>query len=213
MGYFAQANPNPETELHYSNPFELLVAVILSAQCTDKRINLVTPALFNRFPTPEAMAASTPDEIFEYVKSVTFGNTKAKNLAAMANMLVSRFNGQVPATLDELTQLPGAGRKTANVILSVVFNQAALAVDTHVFRVAKRIGLVPEKLKTPLEVENALMKHLPKAQVAKAHHWIILHGRYVCLARKPKCESCQITGLCRYYAKNKSKPETAYVKP
>lgn len=200
LAYWQEQNPNPGTELNYSNNFELLVAVMLSAQCTDKRINMVTPALFKAMPTPQAMAQSSVEEIYEYIKSVSYPNNKARNLYGMANMLVDVFNGVVPDTMDELVKLPGVGRKTANVILSVVFDQAAMAVDTHVFRVSERIGLTTGS-RTPLDTERTLMKHLPKEVVARAHHWLILHGRYVCTARKPNCPECGIRNVCRFYSK------------
>ena len=196
IAYFEQAMPVAETELHYSNPFELLIAVILSAQCTDKRVNLITPPLFHDFPTPEALAASTPEVIFEYIRSVSYPNNKAKHLVGMAQMLVKDFHSEVPGILEDLIKLPGVGRKTANVIQSVVFNKAAMAVDTHVFRVSHRIGLVPKSCTTPLSTEKYLMKYLPEAIVPKAHHWLILHGRYVCVARNPKCEACGLNGIC-----------------
>lgn len=196
IAYFEQAMPVAETELHYSNPFELLIAVILSAQCTDKRVNLITPPLFHDFPTPEALAASTPEVIFEYIRSVSYPNNKAKHLVGMAQMLVKDFHSEVPGILEDLIKLPGVGRKTANVIQSVVFNKAAMAVDTHVFRVSHRIGLVPKSCTTPLSTEKYLMKYLPEAIVPKAHHWLILHGRYVCVARNPKCEVCGLNGIC-----------------
>lgn len=195
--YFEKAMPVAETELHYSNPFELLIAVILSAQCTDKRINMITPPLFHDFPTPEALAASTPEVIFEYIRSVSYPNNKAKHLVGMAKMLVSEYNSTVPDTLEKLVKLPGVGRKTANVIQSVVFNKATMAVDTHVFRVSHRIGLVPKSCTTPLATENYLMKYIPKDIVPKAHHWLILHGRYVCTARSPKCAECGLNGICK----------------
>ena len=196
IAYFEQTMPVAETELNYGNPFELLIAVILSAQCTDKRVNLITPPLFHDFPTPEALAATTPDIIFEYIRSASYPNNKAKHLVGMAQMLVKDFGGEVPSTLEELVKLPGVGRKTANVIQSVVFNKAAMAVDTHVFRVSHRIGLVPKSCTTPLATEKYLMKYLPEAIVPKAHHWLILHGRYVCVARNPKCEACGLNGIC-----------------
>ena len=196
IAYFEQAMPVAETELNYGNPFELLIAVILSAQCTDKRVNMITPSLFHDFPTPEALAASTPEVIFEYIRSVSYPNNKAKHLVGMAQMLVKDFHSEVPGTLEELVKLPGVGRKTANVIQSVVFNKAAMAVDTHVFRVSHRIGLVPKSCTTPLSTEKYLMKYLPEAIVPKAHHWLILHGRYVCVARNPKCEVCGLNGIC-----------------
>lgn len=195
--YFEKAMPVAETELHYSNPFELLIAVILSAQCTDKRVNMITPPLFHDFPTPEALAASTPEVIFEYIRSVSYPNNKAKHLVGMAKMLVSEYNSTVPDTLEKLVKLPGVGRKTANVIQSVVFNKAAMAVDTHVFRVSHRIGMVPKSCTTPLATENYLMKYIPKDIVPKAHHWLILHGRYVCIARSPKCSECGLNGICK----------------
>ena len=197
IAYFKEAMPVAETELYYSNPFELLVAVILSAQCTDKRVNMITPPLFRDFPTPEAMAASTPEIIFEYIKSVSYPNNKSKHLVGMAQMLVRDFHSEVPSTLEELVKLPGVGRKTANVIQSVVFNKATMAVDTHVFRVSHSIGLVPQSCTTPLATEKHLMKYLPEAIVPQAHHWLILHGRYVCTARNPKCETCGLNGLCK----------------
>lgn len=196
IAYFEQAMPVAETELDYSNPFELLVAVILSAQCTDKRVNMITPALFRDFPTPEALAASTLEIVFEYIRSVSYPNNKAKHLVGMAQMLVKDFGSEVPELLEDLTKLPGVGRKTANVIQSVVFNKAAMAVDTHVFRVSHRIGLVPASCTTPLSTEKYLMKYIPEEVVPKAHHWLILHGRYVCVARKPKCEQCGLNGIC-----------------
>ena len=196
IAYFEQAMPVAETELNYSNPFELLVAVILSAQCTDKRVNLITPPLFHDFPTPAAMASTTPEVIFDYIRSVSYPNNKARHLVGMAQMLVKEFGGEVPGTLEELIKLPGVGRKTANVIQSVVFNKAAMAVDTHVFRVSHRIGLVPKTCTTPLATEKHLMKYIPEAIVPKAHHWLILHGRYVCTARNPQCHQCGLNGLC-----------------
>jgi len=207
--YFSKNSPDAVTELHYGNPFELLVAVILSAQCTDKRINQVTPALFERFPTPQALAASTSDEVFNYIRSVSYPNNKAKHLVGMAKMLVDVFNGEVPAGIDELQKLPGVGRKTANVIASVVFDEQAIAVDTHVFRVANRIGLTTNA-RTPLAVEKQLMKYLPKDTPRIAHHWLILHGRYICVARNPKCEICSISWFCKYYEQNNT--ETALKK-
>lgn len=197
--YFTTHFPEPETELHYSNPFELLVAVILSAQCTDKRINQVTPALFERFPDPESLAASSSEEVFTYIRSVSYPNNKSKHLVGMARMLVDKFQSQIPATIEDLQQLPGVGRKTANVIASVIFNQPAMAVDTHVFRVSHRLGLVSARASTPLAVEKQLLPHIPKLLIPKAHHWLILHGRYVCLARTPKCRECKLTHFCRYY--------------
>ena len=196
IAYFEESMPVAETELHYSNPFELLIAVILSAQCTDKRVNLITPPLFRDFPTPEALANATSEIIFEYIRSVSYPNNKAKHLVGMAQMLVKDFRSEVPDSLEELTKLPGVGRKTANVIQSVVFNKATMAVDTHVFRVSHRIGLVPNSCTTPLATEKHLMKYLPETIVPKAHHWLILHGRYICIARKPKCDQCGLNGIC-----------------
>ena len=200
--WFRQAMPVAETELHYSNPYQLLVAVILSAQCTDKRINLITPALFEAFPTPETMAASSVDEIFGYIRSVSYPNNKARNLLGMAKTLVERYGGEVPSDIDSLLTIPGGGRKTANVILSVVFNKAAMAVDTHVFRVSERIGLTTGS-KNPLQTEKMLVSHIPEELIPKAHHWLILHGRYVCKARRPDCLNCGLTHVCRHYSRNK----------
>lgn len=200
IAWFLENMPVAETELHYTTPFELLVAVILSAQCTDKRVNMVTPPLFHDYPTPEAMAGSSADVLFEYIKSISFPNNKAKALVGMAKMLVETYNCEVPDTMDKLTKLPGVGRKTANVILSVVFNKPAMAVDTHVFRVANRIGLTTNS-KTPLATEKELIKYIPSAYVATAHHWLILHGRYTCKARKPACETCGLQPYCSYFKK------------
>ncbi len=199
--YFQQAMPVAETELDYETPFQLLVAVILSAQCTDKRVNMVTPALFHDYPTPEALAASSPETIFEYVRSISYPNNKAKHLVGMAQMLMKKFNGEVPNNLEDLTKLPGVGRKTANVIQAVVWGRDAMPVDTHVFRVSHRIGLVTTKHTTPLSVEKELIKYFPKGIIATAHHWLILHGRYTCTALRPKCESCGIRLLCKHYKK------------
>jgi endonuclease-3 len=202
LDYFTNNFPEPETELHYLNPYQLLVAVILSAQCTDKRVNIVTPPLFERFPDPEALALSNAEEVFTYIKSISYPNNKSKHLVGMARMLVTQFGSEVPASVDDLQKLPGVGRKTANVIASVIFNQPAMAVDTHVFRVSHRLGLVPTTAKTPLSVELALLKYIPKDLVHKAHHWLILHGRYICLARSPKCFECPLTHFCSYFEKN-----------
>lgn len=196
---FEQEMPVAETELHYGSPYELLVAVILSAQCTDKRVNIVTPPFFEVFPTPQSLAKADPDRVFELIKSVTFPNNKTKSLIGMARRLVEEYGGEVPSDIDALTTLPGVGRKTANVILAVVFGKAAMAVDTHVFRVSERIGLTTGS-RNPLQTEKALVEHIPEAIIPKAHHWLILHGRYVCKARKPMCESCFLTDICRYYA-------------
>lgn len=201
--YFSENYPEAETELNYSNPYELLVAVILSAQCTDKRVNIVTEKLFPRFPTPESLAASTADEVFEYIRSVSYPNNKAKHLVGMARILVNDFNSEVPNTIEDLQKMPGVGRKTANVIVSVIFNQPAMAVDTHVFRVSHRLGLVPKTAKTPLLVEKQLIKHIPKDKIAIAHHWLILHGRYICVARTPKCGECNLKPFCKAYEKQK----------
>lgn len=203
VDYFSKHQPNPVTELHYSNPYELLVAVILSAQCTDKRINQITPALFERFSTVDVLAEASVEEIFSYIRSVSYPNNKAKHLAGMAKMLVEQFNGEVPSDHSDLQKLPGVGRKTANVIVSIVFDAPAIAVDTHVFRVANRIGLTTNA-KTPLAVEMQLMEHLPKQTLGMAHHWLILHGRYICIARRPKCEVCPLTHFCKYYQSGKA---------
>lgn len=200
--YFSNHSPDAQTELNYSNPYELLVAVILSAQCTDKRINQITPALFERFPDAYALAASSVEEIFTYIRSVSYPNNKAKHLYGMGNMLISKFNNVVPEKIEDLVQLPGVGRKTANVISSVVFHNPAMAVDTHVFRVANRLGLT-SRATTPLAVEKQLVKFLPKEHIAVAHHWLILHGRYTCLARRPKCEICPLTWMCKHFQKEK----------
>ncbi|MDW3212321.1 MAG: endonuclease III [Reichenbachiella sp.] len=202
IDYFSQHQPEAETELHYENPYQLIVAVALSAQCTDKRVNMVTPAIFESFPTPEALAASNFDELFPYIRSISYPNNKTKHLLGMAKMLVEDFNSEIPSDLKELQKLPGVGRKTANVIASVIFNQPTMAVDTHVFRVSKRLGLVTQTAKTPLEVEKQLVKYIPEEHIPKAHHWLILHGRYICLARKPQCDQCKISLMCRYYEKN-----------
>lgn len=201
IAYWQEQNPNPGTELNYSNNFELLVAVMLSAQCTDKRINMVTPALFNAYPTAEAMSQASFEELFKYVKSVSYPNSKAQHLLSMSKMLVDEFGGEIPDTMAEITRLPGVGRKTANVMLGQAFGKAAIAVDTHVFRVARRIGLSSGK--TPLEVEKSLLRHIPAELQWKAHHWILLHGRYVCKAQKPDCLNCGIKAFCKTYQKRK----------
>ena len=200
VSYFEEHMPVAESELQYKNPYQLLVAVILSAQCTDKRVNMTTPALFERFPTPHDMAEATVEEIFSYIKSISYPNNKAKNLLGMAQTLVRDFDGIVPDNMEDMQKLPGVGRKTANVMMAVAFHRPAMPVDTHVFRVANRIGLTKNS-KNVLETERTLVAHLPQEVLSKAHHWLILHGRYVCLARKPKCEECGITGICDYYAK------------
>ena len=202
VAYFSEHMPMAETELHYKDPYQLLVAVILSAQCTDKRVNMTTSALFERFPTPHDMAASTEAEIYSYIKSISYPNNKAKNLLGMAQTLVCDFNGIVPDNLEDMQKLPGVGRKTANVMMIEAFKHPAMPVDTHVFRVSNRIGLTKNS-KSVLETEKTLVAHLPEAVLPKAHHWLILHGRYVCLARKPKCEECGITAICDWYQKNK----------
>ena len=199
LDYFMENQPYAETELHYTNPYELIVAVILSAQCTDKRVNLITPEFFKQFPDAETLAVSTPEAVFEVIRSCTYPNNKAKHLVGMAAMLVSDFEGKVPDNIEDLQKLPGVGRKTANVVASVVYNLPALAVDTHVFRVSARIGLT-SGAKTPLETEKQLLQYIPENLLSIAHHWLILHGRYVCMARKPDCEHCGISKFCKYYA-------------
>lgn len=200
--YFQKERPIAETELEYNNPFELIVAVILSAQCTDKRVNQIMPELIKRFPTPEKMAAADSAEVLDYIKSCSYPNNKAKHLVGMAQKLIELFDGKIPDDVDDLQKLPGVGRKTANVIASVVFNKPAMAVDTHVFRVAARIGL-STGAKNALQTEMQLIKYIPEHLIAKAHHWLILHGRYVCIARNPKCEQCGLTSVCNYYLKEK----------
>jgi len=199
INYFKTNQPIAETELHYENPFQLLIAVILSAQCTDKRINLVTPELFKAFPNPQKLAEAEFDEVFYYIKSVSYPSNKSKHLIGMAQMLVNDFKNIIPETTEELMKLPGVGRKTANVITSVVFNQPSMAVDTHVFRVSNRLGLTNSK--TPLQTENQLLEFIPEEYVAIAHHWLILHGRYTCIARTPKCNICPLTNYCKSYSK------------
>lgn len=200
IDYFSKHQPIAETELNYSNPYELLVAVILSAQCTDKRVNIVTKDLFERFPNANELAIADVEEVFEYIRSISYPNNKAKHIVGMANMLVNDFNNVVPSDIDELQKMPGVGRKTANVIASVIYNKPAMAVDTHVFRVAERLGLTTNA-KTPFAAEKQLVKHLPEEVIPIAHHWLILHGRYICVARKPKCDKCEITHFCKYYEK------------
>jgi endonuclease-3 len=202
IDHFTENFPEPQTELQYENPFQLLVAVILSAQCTDKRVNLVTPALFEAFPTPQDLAKTTFDELFPYIKSISYPNNKTKHLIEAAKRLVEVYNGEVPSTIEELQTLQGVGRKTANVIVSVIYNQPAMAVDTHVFRVSHRLGLVGQKATTPIAVEKELVKYIPAEIIPKAHHWLILHGRYVCIARKPQCKNCALQEACLYYEKN-----------
>ncbi len=200
--YFSKNQPVAESELNFRNTYELIVAVILSAQCTDKRVNVITPDFFKAFPTADKLAEAEVDEIFEYIKSCSYPNNKAKNISGMAKMLVGDFKGIIPEDIDELQKLPGVGRKTANVVASVAFNKPTMAVDTHVFRVSDRIGLTT-KAKTPLETEKQLVKYFPEEVIPVAHHWLILHGRYICLARKPKCDICPITDICRFYSKLK----------
>ncbi len=199
--YFSEHNPNAASELEFNNPFELIVAVVLSAQCTDKRVNIVTKELFAHYPTPEAMAQAEVSEIYELIKSVSYPNNKAAHLSGLAKMLVSDFGGEVPSTMEELTKLPGVGRKTANVILAIVYDQPAMAVDTHVFRVSHRLGIVKDA-NTPFEVEKQLTKHFPVDTIPVAHHWLILHGRYVCTARNPKCDQCGIGSVCDFFKNN-----------
>ena len=202
LQWFEANMPVAESELHYRNPYELLVAVMLSAQCTDKRVNMVTPALFSAYPTAEAMAEASAEDIFGYIRSVSYPNSKAQHLAGMARMLVERFGGQVPDTVEQLTQLPGVGRKTANVVCAVIWQQPTMAVDTHIFRVSERIGLTTGS-KNPLQTEKVLTAHIPASVIPKAHHWLLLHGRYVCTARTPHCATCGLLPLCRYASKQK----------
>ena len=196
LAWFAENMPVAESELHYTNPFELLCAVMLSAQCTDKRVNMVTPALFAAYPTAETMAKATAEEVLRYVKSVSYPNAKAQHLVGMAQRLVEAYNGEVPSNIDDLQTLPGVGRKTANVVCAVIWNQPTMAVDTHIFRVSERIGLTTNS-KSPLETEKQLVKYIPAEVIPKAHHWLLLHGRYVCKARKPLCETCGIKPYCK----------------
>ena len=201
LTYFTEHYPEPRTELAYRNPYELIVAVVLSAQCTDKRVNQVMPALLAQFPTAAELGAATADDIFPFIRSVSYPNNKAKHLAGLGWLLTNEFGGEVPSSIEELQRLPGVGRKTANVVVSVIYNQPAMAVDTHVFRVSRRLGLVPQTATTPLAVEKGLVKHIPQALVPKAHHWLILHGRYICVARSPKCPICPLTDFCAAYPK------------
>lgn len=200
LARFNEIMPDPKTELHYDTPFHLLLAVILSAQCTDKRVNIVTPPLFEAFPDPESLAASNEEVVFEYIKSISFPNNKTRHLLNAARVLVEEFNGEMPSDIDNLMKLPGVGRKTANVMMAVVWNKAAMAVDTHVFRVSNRIGLTNNS-KTPLDTEKTLVKYIPEDLLPKAHHWLILHGRYVCKARKPDCLNCAVSPFCKTYSK------------
>ncbi len=199
--YFEKAMPVAESELKYKNPYQLVVAVILSAQCTDKRVNMTTPAFFERFPDAKSLSEATQDEVYQLIKSISYPNNKAKNLIGMAKGLVADFGGVVPSNIDDLQKLPGVGRKTANVVVAVAFDKPAMPVDTHVFRVSARIGLTKNS-KTPLDTEKQLVAHIPQKVLSKAHHWLILHGRYVCLARKPKCDECGIKEICDFYQKN-----------
>ena len=201
LDFFRNHQPDAETELQYSNPYELLVAVVLSAQCTDKRVNMVTPAFFRRFPDPESLSVASQGEIFEFIKSISYPNNKARHLEGLGRKLMQDFGGQIPSSVEELQTLPGVGRKTANVIASVIYNQPTMAVDTHVFRVSHRLGLVAKKARTPLAVELELYKHIPKEDIPKAHHWLILHGRYTCLARNPRCGQCGLQAACAFFSK------------
>ena len=205
IAYFEKARPEAQSELHYDNPYQLLVAVMLSAQCTDKRVNMVTPALFAAYPDAKALAAASVEDIYSYVKSVSYPNSKSRHLKAMAEKLLADFDGEVPDAVDKLQTLPGVGRKTANVIAAVIFNQSVMPVDTHVFRVSNRIGLTTNS-KTPLQTELTLERHIPAEKIPVAHHWLILHGRYVCTARSPHCSECGISDICRHYKKLKTKP-------
>lgn len=200
LAWFETNMPVAESELHFANPFQCLVAVMLSAQCTDKRVNMVTPALFAAYPTPESLAAATSDEVFEYVKSVSYPRSKAEHLVQMAQRLTEVYHGEVPDTIEELQTLQGVGRKTANVVCAVIWNQPTMAVDTHIFRVSERIGLTTGS-KNPLQTERQLVKYIPAEIIPKAHHWLLLHGRYVCQARKPKCEQCGLKEFCRFFNK------------
>ena len=204
VAYFERTMPVAESELKFMNPYQLIVAVVLSAQCTDKRVNMTTPALFERFPNAESLAKASQDEVYQLIKSISYPNNKAKNLIGMAKALVADFNGIVPDNIDDLQKLPGVGRKTANVVVAVAFDKPAMPVDTHVFRVSARIGL-SKNAKTPLDTEKQLVEHLPQNLLSKAHHWLILHGRYVCTARKPKCDECGIKEICDFYQKNSKK--------
>ena len=202
--YFEKTMPVAESELKFMNPYQLLVAVILSAQCTDKRVNMTTPAFFERFPDAKSLSEATQDEVYQLIKSISYPNNKAKNLIGMAKGLMADFDGVVPDNIDDLQKLPGVGRKTANVVVAVAFDKPAMPVDTHVFRVSARIGF-SKNAKTPYETEMQLVEHIPQKVLSKAHHWLILHGRYVCLARKPKCEECGIKQICDFYQKNSKK--------
>lgn len=205
IDYFEKQNPDAETELIYDNPYELLVAVILSAQCTDKRVNITTPAIFQKYPNVHSLSKASFEELFPYIKSISYPNNKTKHLIGMAKAVVEEFNGKIPMTIEELVQLPGVGRKTANVITSVIDQQPNMAVDTHVFRVSKRIGLVSTSASTPLAVEKELISNIPEQYIHKAHHWLILHGRYICVARTPRCEVCGLRPVCKFFQKNNLK--------
>ena len=200
LDYFKKNVPNAETELAYSNPYELIVAVVLSAQCTDKRVNMVTPNLFKRYPDPKSLSKATVEDVFEIIKSISYPNNKAKHLVGLGQLLMSKFKGIVPSNVEDLVLLPGVGRKTANVVASVVFNQPKMAVDTHVFRVSARIGLTTNST-TPLETEKQLVKNIPEELIHIAHHWLILHGRYVCTAKNPKCDVCELKTACKSFKK------------
>jgi endonuclease-3 len=207
IDYFEKHNPDAETELRYHDPYELLVAVILSAQCTDKRVNMTTPAIFEKYPNIQALSKASFDELFPLIKSISYPNNKTKHLIGMANAVVENFNGKIPMTIEELMQLPGVGRKTANVITSVIDQQPNMAVDTHVMRVSKRIGLVSNSASTPLAIEKQLLSNIPVQYIHKAHHWLILHGRYICVARTPKCEICGIRPACKFFQTYRKKKE------
>lgn len=202
ISFFLQHAPEAETELEYVDPYELLVAVILSAQCTDKRVNMTTPAIFKKFPDVKSLSQSNFEELFPFIKSISYPSNKTKHLLGMATKVVENFDGKIPMTVEELIQLPGVGRKTANVVTSVIDKQPNMAVDTHVFRVSKRLGLVSQSASTPFHVEKELVKNIPETLIHKAHHWLILHGRYVCVARNPKCDNCGLKNICRFYKKN-----------
>ena len=202
IDHFTESYPEPETELKYTDPYQLLIAVILSAQCTDKRINMVTPALFEAYPDPYSLALASPDDVYPLIRSVTYPNNKSRHLVNMARMLVEQFDSNVPERVEDLQKLPGVGRKTAHVIASVIYNQPVMAVDTHVFRVSKRLGLADGKATTPLSVEKQLVQNIPETLRPKAHHWLILHGRYTCTARNPKCGNCGLSAFCKYFQKN-----------
>jgi endonuclease-3 len=204
IGWFEKNMPVAETELEYEDPYELIVAVILSAQCTDKRVNMTTPAIFKKYPTVQTMSKARFEELFPFIKSISYPNNKTKHLIGMAHKVVNEFGGKIPMTVDELVTLPGVGRKTANVITSVIDKQPNMAVDTHVFRISKRIGLVSRTASTPFAVEKELVKNIPEHLIHKAHHWLILHGRYICVARNPKCGQCGLQEGCRYFQQKKS---------